>query len=139
MFGSLRAAAGGALGGTITGTQIEWADGITVKIDRRLGRAWFVFEPCVWLDRPGSDNEDVEGDTALDEPDEEWAVAKEFVRERAARRYNYVLGNLLDGWLDVLVGVGKDKAELRTFGIGDGIDASFTLSRTTAFSGRGGT
>lgn len=60
----------------------------------------------------------------------------EFVRERSAKRYNNVLNRLLDGWADVLIGVGKQDAELRALGISDGIDAIFRLGRVTGFSGR---
>jgi NAD-dependent SIR2 family protein deacetylase len=136
-FQKLRIAASG-LSGTVTGTKIKWAEAVLIKIERKLNQTWLVFEPSIELDRDGDIDRDFEGHPRTPEEDEEWAVAKEFVRERTARRYNHVLASLLEGWLDVFLGVGNASGTVRTFGIADGIDASFTFLRTTAFSNRGG-
>ena len=133
---SLKKAAGGVTG-TIPGANLAWAEAIRVRLERRLDRDWFLFEPSIWIDYPeqpdGGDAPETEQSAQLRE------VVKEFVRERAAKRYNYLLMKLFDGWVDLLVGPAPtEQATVRTFGIGDGIDASFTILRTTAFSRRGG-
>jgi NAD-dependent SIR2 family protein deacetylase len=135
-------AAAGQLVGVVPNTTLRWAEAVRVRLERRLDRNWFLFEPSVWIDYPDAEEEcDCIGE---DEPVSAGKplrneAAREFIRERAAKRYNYVLAKLFNGWVDLIVGPGSNEhATLRAFGIGDGIDASFTLSRVTAFSGRGG-
>jgi len=136
-FQKLKTAVGG-LSGTVTGTQVKWAEAVLIKIERRLNQTWLVFEPSIELDRDGDQGRDFEAVPRTLEEENEWAIAREFVRERSARRYNHVLASLIEGWLDVFLGMENQSATVRTFGIGDGIDASFSLLRTTGFSNRGG-
>lgn len=136
----LRAAAG-QLTGLIANTNVRWAEAVRMRLERRLDRNWLLFEPTVWVEYPDRGHEQGGQGGGNDSPPSAMHIeaAREFVRERAARRYNHVLTRLLDGWVELIVGPAKvDHATLRTFGVGDGIDASFTLSRITAFSGRGG-
>lgn len=116
-------AAVGTVGGTVPGTGLKWADAVRVKLERRLDRMWLLFEPAVWF---ADTNE--EGVVA---------VAKEFVRERLASRYNAAVNKVFDGWSSLIAG-GSPEAELRTYGVGAGVDAVFRVSRTTAFSRRWG-
>jgi hypothetical protein len=67
--------------------------------------------------------------------DENRAVATDFARERTVRRYNRQLNTLIAFWAKHLAGDGGD---LRTLGIGDGVDAVFRLSADTGFSRRYG-
>jgi hypothetical protein len=136
-FQKLKTAVGG-LSGTVTGTRVKWAEAVLIKIERRLSQTWLVFEPSIELDRDGDQGRDFETVPRTLEEENEWANAREFVRERSARRYNHVLANLIEGWLDIFLGTENQSATVRTFGIGDGIDASFSLLRTTGFSNRGG-
>jgi len=94
-----------------------------MRLEYRLDRLWLVIEPTVWV----ADFEDQMLRNKV----------KEFVRERLASRYNPSWNKLLDGWSHLLVG-DSDTAELRAFGNASGVDAAFTISRTTAFSWRGG-
>ena len=57
---------------------------------------------------------------------------KEFIRSRLADRYNPKWNGLFDAWAGVLTG-NQDETELRAFGIADGLNAVFTLVKTTAF------
>jgi hypothetical protein len=59
------------------------------------------------------------------------AKAADFARERTARRYNRDADKLIDFWTGLFAG-----ESVRALGIGDGIDASFTVGRRTAFSYR---
>ncbi len=63
------------------------------------------------------------------------AAASDFARERTVRRYNRQLNDLVEFWTRLLCGHG---GELRALGVGDGVDAVFRLSQTTAFSRRAG-
>lgn len=135
---ALRAAAG-SVSGLVAGTNLKWAEAVRIRLERKLGQCWLLFEPSVWVERV-DDDKDVK-ETAV-EPlgrvvrDD---AATEFIRERAAKRYNHVLNKLIDGWVEVLVGpTGTAQVSIKSLGLTDGVDASFTLSRTTAFSGRGG-
>lgn len=120
-FASLRAAAV-PLVGTVPKTGIAWAEAIRIRLERRLDRLWLLFEPSIWMDKT--------------EDDSAFAIGKEFVRNRIAARYNAAVNRVFDGWADVIVGSGAN-AELRAFGIGDGVDAVFNVLKTTAFSLRG--
>jgi hypothetical protein len=101
--------------------ELPWAEAVTIRIERRLGRNWLLLEPTVWIER-ASDDAGVR-------------AAGGFVRERRASRYNNRTSDLLDAWIDILLD-GADDARLSAFGIGqeDGVDATFAISRTTAFS-----
>jgi hypothetical protein len=59
----------------------------------------------------------------------------DFVREHIATRYNRQCNLLIKAWLVLLMGK-KSELQLRAFGIDDRIDASFALTRITAFSRR---
>jgi hypothetical protein len=60
--------------------------------------------------------------------------AREFARERRARRRNRETNAVLDGWAQLIAGDGPT-VRLRAFDIADGHDAEFEISRITAFSG----
>lgn len=129
-------AAAGLLHGVVPKSTIRWAESVRIRIERKLERDWLIFEPCTWIDippKPEADDPD-----ALARWEDELEPAREFERERAATRINNQLHRLLDGWAAIFVGGSLSEATVRALGIGDGIDASFTISPTTAFSGRGG-
>jgi len=141
VFGTLRKCEGG-LTGVIPHVNIEWYEAILVKLQLRLERLWFVFEPSIWIEWPvvNQDQPDLNATDHVPESEDDslTEAVREFVRERSAKRYNRHLIDLMDGWVSVLVGPdsGDTDATVRALGIADGIDASFTLGRTTAFSRR---
>jgi NAD-dependent SIR2 family protein deacetylase len=113
------------LAGTLSGTldrhpELTWREGIATRLDWADDRLWLLFEPrCVF-----------EG---MDQNNR--AAATDFARERSIKRYNRPLNDLLEFWAGLLAGDGGD---LRTLGVGDGVDATFRLSSKTAFSWRSG-
>jgi hypothetical protein len=111
----------GQLTGTVPGTTLAWAEAARVRLEFKLGRLWLLIEPVIWSD-------------ATDD-DELFQVGKEFRRERLARRYNATWNTVLDGWINLVVG-DSEEVELKAFGIGDGIDAAFTIGKVTAFTWR---
>lgn len=119
-YKDLRRAAGG-LTGTIGKSGLGWSEAIMLRLEFRLGHLWLLFEPTVWIHR----GKGVELDDA----------AREFVRGRAAGRFNTTWNELIEEWKNLLV-AGVAEREVRAFGIGDGIDAVFKLSSVTAFSRR---
>ena len=92
-------------------------------MDYRLDQAWLLLKPMVETELPD------------DAPDEVIETTREFVRERRAGRHNRMANALLDGWIYLIFG-GAQSVRLRTFDIGDGVDAEFELLRTSAFSGQ---
>ncbi len=109
--------------GKIPGTEVCWAEAIRVGLELRSQTLLLLAEPAIWVSR----TEDADHDPRI----------PEFIREKLARRYNQTWSKLLDGWAELLVG--RDKAgTLRAFGTTAGVDATFEIQKTTAFSWRGG-
>ncbi len=121
-YGRMRAACAN-LTGTIPKTTLQWMEAIRLRLEFRLDHLWLLIEPTIWIDDSG-------GKPMCDD-------AKAFVRERLAARYNTYWNQLLDGWVDLLVG-DAESVELRAFSGASGVDAAFTIAKTTAFSWRGG-
>jgi SIR2-like domain len=110
----------GALTGTVPGcSDLCWHEGLGIRLDWADERLWVLIEPRTVF----------EGIT-----DENRGIAADFARERAVKRYNRQLNDLVAFWAK-RIGAG---GELRAFGIGDGVDAVFRLSPDTAFSRRAG-
>ncbi len=111
----------GALSGAVSGSpQLQWHEGIGIRLDWAHDRLWLLIEPRTIF----------EGLT-----DGTKAVAADFARERTVKRYNRQLNDLVAFWAATLAGDGDD---LHALGVGDGVDAVFGLSGDTAFSRRAG-
>jgi hypothetical protein len=109
----------GALSGTVKGqSQLRWREGIGTRLDWADDRLWLLIEPRTVFDGVTDDNK---------------AAAADFARERAARRYNRQLNDLIAFWASHLA---DDGGEMRALGLGDGIDAVFRLSSDNGFSRR---
>ncbi len=110
--------------GKIPQTTFSWAEAVAVRIEHANDRLWLLLEPTVL------------GSTLSDEHTaDERLRRKEFVRERLATRYNKKWNELLDAWIKVLSG-DQEKWTVTTFGLTQGVDASFTIHATTGFSRR---
>ncbi len=148
---SLRAVAS-VLCGTVPDTNIQWREGVRLGLDYKHDTAWLLFEPFIFLDLPepkvgrgAAEEAEAESDEAAeptqqreqdaDELGEMREAAKEFVRERSAARYNNKANQLFEAWALVLAG-GTTPGEVSAFGIADGVDATFRIHPTTAFSRR---
>ena len=110
------------IAGVIAGTSVRWSEACGLRIDHRVGRIWLLLEPVIWSDLPD------EPPTDLLEP------TREFIRERRARRHNRLANALLEGWISLICGE-EWEVRLRTYDIGDGVDAEFRLVRISGFSG----
>lgn len=109
------------IAGTIPETDVKWSEGVSVRIEYRLGRLWMLLEPTVRFEKTKSDDERYH--------------CGDFVRERQARRYNRVADGILNAWLQVLL-PGTQDAEIRAFDGAPGIGARFVISHRTAFTRR---
>jgi hypothetical protein len=110
------------LSGTVPKTAISWTEACAVRVDYRLDRLWLLLDPTVVTDIPNDTSE------------EHVEQAREFIRERRARRHNRGANAILDGWITLIVGR-ESSTRLRVFDIADGIDAEFEILRTSGFSG----
>jgi SIR2-like domain len=107
--------------GTIPETDVKWSEGVSIRIEYRLGRLWMLLEPTVQFEKTKNDDERY--------------LCGDFVRERQARRYNRVADGIFNAWLQVLL-PGTQDAEIRAFDGAPGIEARFVISRRTAFTRR---
>jgi hypothetical protein len=129
---ALRAAAGGTLAGTIPGTRLRWAEAVGISLDQREGQWWLLLSPEIWVaPRP----DDV-GDSqpTREEIAERKRRAQDFIRERAATRYNRTTAALLDAWVRLLTARGNREVRAWNMAPDAGIDAVFTIGGTTAWS-----
>jgi NAD-dependent SIR2 family protein deacetylase len=122
VFKPLRAAIGD-LAGTVPTTNLEWAEAAWIRLEYRLGRLWLLIEPTIWVE------------PTLD--DQVFAETREFIRKRLAGRFNQKWNEMIDAWSQIITN-GEQQTEIRAFGIGDGVDATFVVSSITAFSWREG-
>lgn len=118
LLDKLRDACGGALDGTISG--LRWSEALRLRIDYQLDRFWLLLEPTVWAERTE--------DSRLND------IRMDFIKEREAKRYNRQWYGVFNGWTSALFG-SNVKRTFRAFGIGDGMDAAFELSKISAHSG----
>jgi NAD-dependent SIR2 family protein deacetylase len=124
---SMRRAYKNDLYGIVPGLGRSYAEGVHLKVELRLGRWWLLFEPFTWVRRP---SERIHPD-----PVGPW------LRERWTLRRNQEWAAIIDAWAELLAP--NDHTEVRSWWLADersGIDASFTLGRTTAWAqpGQGG-
>lgn len=109
----------GTIGGTVTGQSgLSWHEGVGLKLEWADDRLWLVAEPRIVF---------------TEITDENKRAAADFARERTVRRYNRQLNDLIAFWSGHLASDGR---ELRSLGIGDGVDAVFKLSQDTGYSKR---
>lgn len=94
--------------------EIRWREGASVRLDWADERLWLLVDPRIIFDGVTPETK---------------AKAADFARERTVKRYNREVDKLVHFWTRRLAGQG-----LRALNIGDGMDASFTLDRDTAFA-----
>ena len=99
----------------------RWMEAIEMHLEYRSGRLWLLCEPTAWVERLGGDAEK--------------AARADFVRGHLAKRYNRLANDLLAAWRDVLLG-GEREGMFTAFGSSDGVDATFRIGPTTAYSRR---
>ena len=109
----------GQVVGTIPGTSLPWSEAVEISLERHLDRIWLVFEPTIWAAKVVAD------DTLR-------TKRMTFIKDRGVARYNATSNGLVAVWAALL----GSAAPLSAYGLaaGDGIDAEFTISSTTAFA-----
>ena len=112
----LRDITGPLIGNVKTAPDLQWREGISVRLDWANDRLWLLVEPRTVFEGITESNKTAAADCA---------------RERTIRRYNHVVNDLIDFWSRHLAQDGK---EMRAFNTGAGVDAVFRLSPITCFS-----
>ena len=110
--------------GDIPQSSFSWAEALAVRLESTPNQLWLILQPTVLGSKPNDSH------TAADRQ-----RRKDFVRERQATRYNKQWNDMLKAWIEVLSG-GSEKWTVKAYGLTEGIDASFQISSTTAFSRR---
>lgn len=125
-FASLKKAVGfRGSPGPICGTVRElpdthWSECVRLRLEERVGVLWLLLEPDVWI-KPLKNRED----------------AQDFLRNRKLRRYNSQSYDILNAWIEILIGpIGQAVPVTVTYGADTDYPASFTVSTRTAFSRR---
>lgn len=113
-WNGLRAVAGEISGTLHNRPEVPWSEGVSVRLDWAKNRLWLLLDPRIVFDVMPPDMK---------------AAAADFARERTVKRYNRDLNNLIQFWSRRLAG-----ESLRALGIGDGIDAVFSIGSRTGFS-----
>ena len=105
------------LEGIVSGhPELQWKEGVGIRLDWANDRLWMLFEPRIVFDGRDDSNQ---------------FAAAAFARSRTARRYNQQLNSLLNVWSGYLAHGG---IPLRALETGGGMDAVFRLG-----TGTGGT
>ncbi|WP_208110140.1 SIR2 family protein [Methylocaldum gracile] len=98
-----------------------WSEAVRLNLDERGGRLWLLLEPDIWIS-PLTQREN----------------AREFLRERKLKRFNNRSSNILDAWIEILLGIiGQGQAVSVSYMPDSDYPAAFNISTRTAFSRRG--
>jgi len=98
----------------------HWSESVRLRIEERAGILWLLLEPDIWI-KPLKKRED----------------AQDFLRKRKLQRYNNKSYDILNAWIEILIGpIGQGTPVTVTYGADTDYPASFTVSTRTAFSRR---
>ena len=124
----------GAISGTVPGVlapvtedhpiaeKVTWAESVRLSIDFKDAHLWLLLEPDIWI-----------------EPSRARKTAKNFLDARRGDRYNKKFNDLLDAWVQIILGTAERNTEvtLSPFDKGAGAEnPSFRISSRTAFARR---
>lgn len=111
--------------GSICGTLREvpdthWSECVRLSLEERAGVLWLLLGPDIWI-KPLKNREDVQ----------------DFLRKRKLKRYNKQSYDILNAWIEILIGpIGQGTPVTVTYGPDTDHPASFRVSTRTAFSRR---
>jgi hypothetical protein len=102
--------------------RVSWAEAVRVSIDFKDGHLWLLLEPDIWI-----------------EPSHGRKVAVTFLDTRRGDRYNKKFNELLDAWIQIVLGMAERNTEVALQLFDNGTEAenpSFRISSRTAFTRR---
>lgn len=103
-------------------SQTPYREGVQLRLAAASGQLWLVLQPSIFFDYP-------DGQPLPDD-------AKEFARERSARRYNKNWNGIYDAWSSIIFQEESVKS-FRALGCQTGVDAEFTIGSISGYSARG--
>jgi hypothetical protein len=118
---AMREVYGNDLFGTVPDHGRAYAEGVILRLERRLDRWWLLFEPFTWVQRP---EEHLHPD-----PVAPW------LRERWWSRRNKEWAAMVGAWARLLAP--EEHTRVHSWGLNDdtsGINAAFTIGKLTAWS-----
>ena len=139
MLTSLRDAYDCEITGVVPKAGIRFAEAIHVRLEYWHDRCWCVYEPYTWVDlpRPGESASRTSGQrrdcSSLEDRLRLEKLSADWRRERWARRYNSRWNEIIAAWARVISPELESKLTAHYFE-GAGINASFRVSRTTAWA-----
>ena len=129
--------------GTVPGLDLQFQEGVFLKLDHVDGRWWCGFEPYTFVpipmvtapheadpDTPVAHNLDPMGAR----PDRRVDPAADWRRERWAQRYNRNWAGIIDAWAQILTATRNGTRSAFGLEDGSGIDAAFVVSPVTGWS-----
>jgi hypothetical protein len=120
IYSRLRTAAK-PIGGTIEEINCPWWHACRLRIDFYVGRPWLLLNPTVITE------------LGEERSDEIRFAASAFTKPLVDHLYNARTDQLLNAWAAILLGE-EDSITVRTFGISDGVDATFEVVARSAYS-----
>ncbi|MBU2849666.1 SIR2 family protein [Acidithiobacillus ferrivorans] len=101
---------------------VTWAESVSIRLEERGGKLWVMLRPDIWI-KPLSRRQE----------------APDFLRQRRLKRYNNQSYNILDAWIEILLGgVGSGSAVKVSCFQDAEYSAEFEIGTRTAYSRRGG-
>jgi len=112
----------GYITGTVPGLKdVAWAESVSIRLEERGGKLWIMLKPDIWI-KPLAKRQE----------------ARDFLRKRRLYRYNNKSYNLLDAWIEILLGVVGSGSNVKVSCFPDAeYSADFIVGTRTAYS-RGG-
>ncbi|MGR8999619.1 MAG: SIR2 family protein [Gammaproteobacteria bacterium] len=109
----------GAITGNVPGLQdVTWAECVSIRLEERGGKLWVMLRPDIWI-KPLKRREE----------------ASNFLRDKRLKRYNNQSYQLLDSWIEILLGsVGSGNAAKATCYPNSTYKAIFEIGTRTAYS-----
>ncbi|MGZ5025543.1 MAG: SIR2 family NAD-dependent protein deacylase [Methylobacter sp.] len=127
LFSRLRAALGNTNQASIIGNvpkliDVTWAECVSIRLEERDGKLWVMLKPDIWIKPLARRHE-----------------ATDFLRQRRLKRWNKQAYQLLDAWIEILLGsVGSGSVVKVSCYPETKYCATFEIGTRTAYSGRDG-
>ncbi len=109
--------------GKIPKTNVEWTQSLKISLEFRFKQLWLILEPKIWVEQKEYD-------------DNITNQIKIFINSKYSNRMNSVSNQILDKWINLLIGKNKNKELLFQSSEKD-ISPKFIINGTSAFSGGG--
>ncbi|MDD5320489.1 MAG: hypothetical protein PHD43_07730 [Methylococcales bacterium] len=127
LFSRLRNVLGNSIQDPISGNvpglrDVTWAECVSIRLEERDGKLWVMLKPNIWIKPLARRHE-----------------ATDFLHKRREKRYNAQAYQLLDAWIEVLLGsVGSGNTVKVKCYPDTNYCATFEIGTRTAYSGRNG-